>query len=214
MADIIEGTHPTRMELLEIKKKIKLAEKGHRLLKEKRDALITEFFEAVKRAKGIRAEVTEAMDSAYLSLARAEAMMTSRSVESIAAGMPESVEVEVDINNIMGVRVPKFNIRRLRKEEFNYGLVNTPPSFDQTVSDWDSVVSKMLVLVEVEETLKRLAEEIKKTKRRVNALEYIMLPRLNATKKYIGMRLEEVERENFFRLKTIKKKKQNNTDLN
>jgi len=206
MADIIEGIHPTRMELLEIKKKAKLAQKGHRLLKEKRDALIVEFFEIVKKAKGAKEKLQELMDEGYTDLIKANAILGTNEVRSVAMGRPQSVEVEANMTNIMGVQVPKLTISRQVEQEAVISPMSSP-MVDKSTKDWVAITEQILILVEVEEALRRLSEEIKSTKRRVNALEYILLPKLEATQKYIRMRLEEMERENFFRLKTIKKKK-------
>lgn len=205
MAERLEGVSPTRMELLEIKKKTRLAKKGHKMLKEKRDALILEFFEAVKRSKGVRVSLGAQMKDGYSGLVKSKALLGTSQVKSTAMGMPESVDIEVELKNIMGVRVPKIRAKKGAK-----GDASTPLSshmIDKSVKDWGAIIDQIMLLAEVEETIRRLAEEIKKTKRRVNALEYNMIPRLDATKKYIQMRLDEIERENFSRLKMVKAKK-------
>lgn len=206
MADIIEGVHPTRMELLEIKKRAKLAKKGHHMLKEKRDALVMEFFEVVKKAKGTREKLGQLMEEGYSDIIRAQALIGTSQVKSAALGRPESIAVDISLNNIMGVKVPKIAVEKSETEKIEV----TPLTSEFVVSaieKWEEIVEQIMILAEIEETVRRLAEEIKKTKRRVNALEYILLPQLSATQRYIRMRLEEMERENFFRLKTVKKKK-------
>ncbi len=210
MADIIEGIHPTRMELLEINKKIELAEKGYNLLKEKRDTLMTEFLAVLEKAKGLREEVVEAMNKAYANLISAEAIMGSPAVESIASAIPESKRIEISLKNVMGVRTPKIDLitdenAELKKE---YRIPLTSSKLDDSVKSFNIVLERLINLVEIEETIIRLGKEIKKIKRRVNALEHLMIPRLRATQIYIKMRLEEMERENFFRLKTVKRKKE------
>ena len=207
--EIIEGVHPTRMDLLETKKKTKLAQKGHRLLKEKRDALIVEFFEAVKKTKGAREKLEVLMEEGYADLIRAKAVLGSSEVMSVAMGRPESVEIQTQMTNIMGVKVPKLTVTRPEERETLTSPM-TSSMIDKSTKDWDAILEQILILMEVEETVRKLSSEIKKTKRRVNALEYILLPRLDATQKYIRMRLEEMERENFFRLKSIKRKKLKN----
>ncbi len=210
MAEVIEGIHPTRMELLEINKKIELAVKGHKLLKEKRDTLMTEFLEVLEEAKGLKGELTAAMDVVYSDLILAEAVMGSANVESIAAAIPESKRIELSLKNVMGVRIPQVDlvVDEAVASRKDYMVPFTSTKVDDSVEGFNLVIGKLIKLVEVEETIIRLGEEIKKTKRRVNALEHMMIPQLKATQRYIKMRLEEMERENFFRLKTVKRKKE------
>ncbi len=110
MAEIIEGVHPTRMELLEISDRIELAEKGHRLLKEKRDSLMTEFFNVIKNAKGIRNEVIADMGVGYSDLIKAEALMGSSNVDGIAKSVPSMKSIDVHMRNIMGVQIPQLKL--------------------------------------------------------------------------------------------------------
>jgi len=197
------------MELLEINKKIELAVKGHKLLKEKRDTLMTKFLAVIEEAKGLRGEVIDLMSNAYNDLIAAEAVMGSQSVEAIANAIPESKKLELSLKNVMGVRIPEIHLLANQQEEGNgeYKTPLTSAKIDDSVESFNKALQKLIKLVEVEETIIRLGEEIKKTKRRVNSLEHIMIPRLKATQVYIGMRLEEMERENFFRLKAVKRKK-------
>ncbi|MFH0860128.1 MAG: V-type ATP synthase subunit D [Candidatus Altiarchaeota archaeon] len=206
MSQIIEGVHPTRMELLGIKKRIKLAEKGHRLLKEKRDAIILRFFEIVSSARDARSGLVKTMGDAYPNLVRAEALSGLSNVGEAAAASPEMPPIRITMENIMGVQIPKVNFEE-RERLRSYDQVMTSPKLDEAYDDFNQSLRQITSLVEKEETVRRLSSEIRKTKRRVNALEYILLPRLGNTKKYIEMRLQEMERENFFRLKTVKKKK-------
>ena len=208
MADVIEGVHPTRMELLEINKRIVLAEKGHKLLKEKRDALMTEFLQRVEQAGGLREALAETMNQAYEDLIHAEARMSPKGVQSIASATPEVEGVDITFGNIFGVRVPKTEFRRREKAGNRYGLVFTSSKLDEAVVDFERALEQILDLVEKEETIRLLGAEIKKTTRRVNALEYVMIPRLYNTQRYIKMRLEEIERESFVRLKMVKAKKE------
>ncbi|VVB51259.1 V-type ATP synthase subunit D [uncultured archaeon] len=209
MADIVEGVHPTRMELLSMKKRIKIAEKGHKLLKEKRDALVLEFFESAEAARGIRGEVSDTLEKGLRDLAAAEALSGIATVEDAADAAPPMPKPIISYGNIMGVRVPKIDVEFGRNPNRpSYSLAVTESHIDAAHKEFNEALRKSVVLAEREETLRRLSAEIKKTKRRVNALEYIVLPRLKATQKYIRMRLEEMERENFFRLKMVKKTKQ------
>jgi len=212
MAEIIEGIHPTRMELLEIKDRTVLAEKGHKLLKEKRDSLMTEFFEQVKKAKGSREELFGVMGRGYSSLIQAEALMGSAQMESIASATPDMWVESISHRSIMGVKTPQIELtRKSGSEEVSlergYSITFTSSKLQESTTYFDKVVEHIGKVVEAEETIRRLGEEIKKTRRRVNALEYLLIPKLKNTKRYIEMRLEEMEREAFFRLKMVKKKK-------
>lgn len=206
MAEILENISPTRTELLELNKKIKLAEKGYKLLKEKRDALVMEFFKILENARGSRSKLAGILEKSYNDLVKTEAMMSIDSVESIASATPQKMEVNLSIGNIMGVKIPRITTVNIEVPR-GYTPISTSSKLDETIEDFDSSLKQIIRLIEIEETIRRIGNEIKKTKRRVNALEYIMIPRLKNTQGYIRMRLEEIERENFFRLKSVKKKK-------
>ncbi len=198
------------MELLDINKKVVLAVKGHKLLKEKRDTLMTEFLGVIEEAKGLRSEVIESMDEAYSNLIAAEALMSSSDVQSIANSIPESKKVDISLRNVMGVRIPKMSLESTQEDaaSWEYRTPLSTAKIDDSVESFNSVLVKLVKLVEVEETILRLGDEIKKTKRRVNSLEHRMIPRLEATQFYINMRLEEMERETFSSLKAVKRKKE------
>lgn len=207
MAEIIQGVHPTRSELLEIRSRIKLSKRGHKLLEEKRDAMIMEFFERIKKLKDLKVQLVTEMGVGYRGLIKAESVL-GPSVDSLAMSTPVSLEVNMEMGNVMGVKIPKFVTRRTVRDSESEGFSSLRSvTLDTSIKDWDVVTERLFILIEAEEALKRLSEEIKSTKRRVNSLEYFMIPRLDATQKYIRARLEEQERENFFRLKTIKKKR-------
>lgn len=206
MAEILDNISPTRMEYLELNKKIKLAEKGHRLLKEKRDALVMEFFKIVEKAKGSRSELENILERGYNDLIKAEAIMSIDSVESISFATPQKIEVNLAMGNIMGIKIPRITAVNIEAPRV-YTPISSSSKLDETIEDFDNASRKILNLIEVEESIRRVGNEIKKTKRRVNALEHIMIPKLKNTQSYIRMRLDEMERENFFRLKSVKKKK-------
>ncbi|MEA3254887.1 MAG: V-type ATP synthase subunit D [Candidatus Altiarchaeota archaeon] len=210
MADIIEGVHPTRMELLEINKKIVLAKKGHKLLKEKRDSLITEFFKIIEQVRGCRDELTTTLTKAYEDLIKAEALMSPDRVEGIASSSRGVGDIHITYGNIVGVKIPKVKLLdgEISKSKGGYDLSFTSSKLDEACDNFDEALKQVIGLIETEESIRRLGEEITKTKRRVNALEYLMIPRLGNTQKYIEMRLEEMERESFFRLKMVKRKRE------
>lgn len=206
MAEKIEGVNPTRMELLKLKSKVKLAVKGHRLLKEKRDALIMEFFSILEEARGIRKNAEEELAIAFKSLVLAEATLGTIKVLEAAMAVKAVNSLDTESRNIMGVKVPVLRLGETKRGllERGYGLVDTSSQLDDAARKFEEVLKIVAQLAEVEKSIRLLAEEIESTKRRVNALENIVIPRLSGTVKYIKMRLDEMERENFFKLKRIK----------
>ena len=203
MAERIEGAKPTRMELLSIKKRMMLAKKGDEILTKKRDALVSEFFDIIKERSKARKEAFEALAKARKSLIKAEMVMGKDAVRSVASGVPEIDEIEISVENIMGVRIPRFSYEKMGANP-TYGLAGTSAFLDSARMDFMEALEKLLKLAEVESSIERMAREIESTKRRVNALEYVFIPRLEATARYIEMQLEEREREDFVRRKRIK----------
>jgi len=206
MADILQNVKPTRMELLKLRKRVKLADKGHRLLKEKRDALISEFMIVIKEYKDARKKVEENLKVAFYNLLMAEVLLGSRDLEQISEITIRDINLDFVTKNIMGVSVPIMKVNNLirRVHERGYGFLSTNAKLDDAAQDFEESIVLIVKLAEIEESVRRIAEEVEKTKRRVNALEYIVIPRLKATIKHIEMRMEEIERESFLRLKKIK----------
>ena len=205
--EMIEGVNPTRMELLKLKDREKLAVKGHGLLKEKRNALIMEFFNILDRVKGSREIVEKNLAEAFQDLTAAQIAMGDLSVRKASMSVKESVKVDIDSRSVMGVVVPLIDseISQRTIVERGYGFLDTSARIDEAAKRFENATKLILELAETEKTIMLLANEIESTKRRVNALEHIIIPRLQNTVKYIEMRLEEMERENFVRLKMIKK---------
>jgi V/A-type H+/Na+-transporting ATPase subunit D len=205
--EMIEGINPTRMELLKLKDREKLAVKGHSLLKEKRNALIMEFFNILERVKGSREDVEKTLQEAYKDLTAAQIVMGDLAVKKSAMSVKESVEVDIDSRSVMGVVVPVIDsdIHQRTMVERGYGFLDTSVKLDEAARKFEESIKLIIELGEIEKTIILLAGEIESTKRRVNALEHIIIPKLENTVKYIEMRLEEMERENFVRLKMIKK---------
>ena len=202
---ILEGVNPTRMELLEIRKKLTLAEKGHKLLEEKRDALVEKFFEVIEVRNTFLEEIDEDFKDAFLSLIQAQMILGEKKVNDVSYLTKDIGDIYFESDNIMGVKIPKIN-----KEEIKpptkplYGFFETCAKLDDAYKKFSELSVKLLELAEIESGIKSLSIEIEKTKRRVNVLENTLIPKLFATIKYIEMQLDEREREDFFRRKRIK----------
>jgi len=200
-----QDVKPTRSELLKIKKQIKLAKSGHSLLKKKRDGLILEFFEIMKKAKTLRQEIAAEYAIALKKIGIARVMEGDIEVVSTAMAIPAMTNVQLETRNIMGVKVPKVRAGSIQKifNDRGYGSYASA-SIDEATAAYEKVVEKVLLAAEVETSMRKLLNEIEKTKRRVNALEFVVMPNLNKIRAFIQLRLEEMERENTFRLKRIK----------
>ena len=199
---------PTRMELIKLRRRIKMATRGHALLKMKRDGLIMEFRDILEEAKEVIGGMVEKYENAREKLAIAMAADGVIAVKSIALSCHAEPSFTIKKKNIMGVVVPVIKREKVRKRvsERDYGVIGTTARIDEAVAAYEELVDAILEVAELETTLKRLIEEIEKTKRRVNALEYRVIPDMEATAKYISFRLEEMDRENIVRLKKIKAK--------
>ena len=204
--DIIDGINPTRMELLSLKNRTKLAVKGHGLLKEKRDALIKEFFDILDRVKGVREAAEKSLKEANEALLEAQIAMGDLAVRKASLSVKESIDVDIKSRSVMGVSVPVTKVKMEERSiiDRGYSFADTTIQLDEAAKKFEESVKFLIELGEVEKTIFLLAEEIEATKRRVNALEHIMIPRFENTEKYIDMRLQEMERENFVRLKMIR----------
>lgn len=185
-----------------------MAKRGHSLLKMKRDGLIMEFRSILDEAREIIGKMVEKYKKAREKIAFAMALDGVIAVKSAALANPVEPEFVLLKKNIMGVVVPVIKRRKIRRTilEREYGVIGTTTRIDEAVSAYEELVDAILEVAEVETTLRRLIEEIEKTKRRVNALEYRVIPRMEETEKYISFRLEEMDRENIVRLKKIKAK--------
>jgi V/A-type H+-transporting ATPase subunit D len=197
---------PTRSELIQLKNRIKLSERGHKLLKMKRDGLILEFFKILNEARNVRTELDAAYERSKEKINLASAVNGVVEVRSTAFTAKESPEISLSGKNIMGVVVPKISSTGVRKQmyERGYGIIGTNSYIDEAADSYEDLVEKIITAAELETTMKRLLDEIEKTKRRVNALEFKVIPELTAAMKFIRFALEEMERENTFRLKRVK----------
>ncbi|MEA2052553.1 MAG: V-type ATP synthase subunit D [Euryarchaeota archaeon] len=207
MPEIIEGVSPTRMELLRLRRREQLAVKGHDLLREKRDALIAEFLDVVGEVRNARMVAEEDLKEAFKYLIIAQAGLGVEEVRQLSLMSAREIPMDFSMRSIMGVNVPIIELPEdLSREvtERGYCLMDSSSAVDSCAKRFEEALAKLIKLAELEEAVRNLAGEVEKTKRRVNALEYVMIPRLKTTRKYIQMRLEEMERENFTRLKKIK----------
>ena len=194
---------PTRMELLLARKKLKLATKGHKLLKQKRDVLVLEFFKVLREIKKLRKEISSNLIKAQGSLYNAQAIEGELNIERAALGLSSGASIDLSSRSIMGVEVPL--VKDIKVEHQWHGYFGQTVELDNAVKQYRDIFPELIRLMEKQLMLKHLAEEIKKTKRRVNSLEYLTIPRLESVRKLITFKLEELERENFSRLKKIKK---------
>lgn len=201
---ILEGVHPTRMELLALKRRMTLAERGYDLLKEKRDALVMYFFDVLEDVGRLRREVSKVLKEAFDALVLAKMVMGPLKIEEAAMNAESLYDVDVSLQNIMGVKVPLLNVKEREAKMPPYGFTDTSAALDEAAKKFKEALKLIIQLAEVETAVKKLAKEIDKTKRRVNALKYIIIPRLENTIRYISLHLEEREREDFFRLKRVK----------
>lgn len=199
--------NPTRMELTRLKGRLKTAQRGHKLLKDKRDELMKQFMDVVRENRALRRRVEEGLMRAHGSFTVASALMSPEMLEQSLLYPKQSVELDITFQNIMSVDVPQYHFRTSSQdpgEIYPYGFAQTSGELDDAVDAMSQVFQDMLKLAEVEKTSQLLAEEIEKTRRRVNALEYVKIPEMQANIKYITMKLDENERANTIRLMKVK----------
>ena len=199
--------NPTRMELSRLKNRLRTASRGHKLLKDKRDELMKRFLEIVRRNRDLRNSVEAALGRAHTSFTVASAIMSPEMLEQALVYPRQSVSLEMSFNNVMSVNVPVYKLVSNNDdpgEIYTYGFAMTSGELDDALSELDGTFEEMLELAQVEKTLQLLALEIEKTRRRVNALEHVIIPQLEETIRYITMKLEENERGNLTRLMKVK----------
>ncbi|WFN33873.1 V-type ATP synthase subunit D [Methanogenium sp. S4BF] len=204
----LKDVKPTRSELINLKKKVKLSERGYNILKMKRDGLILEFFKVLEEAKGSRDAVGEKYDHARQMIALANTVEGAIGVKAAAMSVREKPQLTLKQKNIMGVVVPEIEATKVKKNlaERGYGVLGTSAVIDETASAFEELVDEIIRAAEIETTMKRLLNEIESTKRRVNALEFKVIPELKEASAFIKMRLDEMERDELVRLKKIKAK--------
>ncbi|MDR1193865.1 MAG: V-type ATP synthase subunit D [Peptococcaceae bacterium] len=201
------NVNPTRMEQTKLKRRLVTARRGHKLLKDKRDELMRQFLEIVRHNLALRKKVEAALGKAHRSFTIASAVMSPEILEEALMYPKQSVTLALSTKNIMSVNVPvyKFQMKSDDPAEiFPYGFATTSGELDDAVRALSQTLNDLLELAQSEKTAQMLAQEIEKTRRRVNALEYVMIPQLEETIKYIRMKLEENERGNTSRLMKVK----------
>ena len=198
---------PTRLVLNELKGRLKTARRGHKLLKDKRDELMRQFMDVVKLNKQLRTRVEEGLTGAFASLQVASSIMSPEMLEQALLYPRQSVELGMDFKNIMSVNVPVYSFHTKNNdpsEVYPYGFAQTSGELDDALEKMAKVFEDMLELAQVEKTMQLLAQDIEKTRRRVNALEYVMIPETEQNIRYITMKLDENERGNTTRLMKVK----------
>ena len=199
--------NPTRMELTRLKGRLKTAQRGHKLLKDKRDELMKQFMDVVRENRALRRRVEESLMRVHGSFTVAAALMSPEMLEQSLMYPKQSVELDMTFENVMSVDVPKYHFRTRNDDPsqiYPYGFAQTSGELDDALTELAGVFQDMLKLAQIEKTSQLLAEEIEKTRRRVNALEYVKIPEMQANIKYIAMKLDENERANTIRLMKVK----------
>ncbi len=201
------NVNPTRMELTKLKKRFKTAVRGHKLLKDKRDEMVRRFIIMVRENKNLREQVEQELNGAMQELVLARAVMSSEALEEAVMVPTREVTIEVTTKNIMSVDCPVITMQDVVREgvsAYPYGFATTSAELDGAIVTLGEVLTNMLRLAEVEKSCQLLADEIEKTRRRVNALEYVTIPDLTETIRYITMKLDENERGSRTRLMKVK----------
>jgi len=186
--------NPTRVNLLSLKGKLKTAQKGHKLLKDKRDGLIQRFMAIIKETEQLRSRVDDKLGNAFHSYVRSSSMVNKKMLDTAFLVPGSAVSLNVSTDKVMAVSVPQFEIDK-SGTSFSYGFLETQGDMDNAVRELDDVFTDLVKLAELEKTIERLADEIEKTRRRTNALEHVMIPNLQETIGYINLRLEEQQRD-------------------
>jgi len=203
----VQDVTPTRSVLLDVKRRIKLSQSGHKIMKMKRDGLIIEFFEIMEKAKKMRGSVVSDYDSAMDKIAIARAVDGAIAVKSAAYALKGDPQVELGSKSIMGMMVPKVEAKLIKTPitERGYGVISTSAYIEEAAQAFEKLLETIVRAAEIETTMKKLLDEIEKTKRRVNALEFKVIPELEEVRSFIIFRLEEMERETLISLKHLKK---------
>ncbi|VOG14039.1 ATP synthase, subunit D [Streptococcus pneumoniae] len=196
---------PTRMEFNNLKERLKTAERGHKLLKDKRDELMRRFISLIRENNQLRKEVESYLIDNLKAFAVAKSLKNSLMVEELFSIPSKEIELFVEKENIMSVTVPRMHMNiTSQNENSEYSYLSSNSEMDDVFATMNSLIDKLLRLAEVEKTCQLMADEIEKTRRRVNGLEYSIIPNLSETIHYIELKLEEAERANLVRIMKVK----------
>ncbi len=206
MSEIIQGARPTRMELIALRKRRKIAERGGDLLREKLDALMIEFFQFAREITALRAKTQDLLNQTYTRFIEAQMLMGFGRMEETAISVQDRFEIDASTRNVIGVSIPHAQVKVIPLEGYPYSMIGTSAKLDEAVALMVEAVKNVVELSAAEAAIRRLAEAIAATKRRVNSLEYVVIPRIQNTIRFIEMSLQERAREDFFRLKRIKQR--------
>ncbi len=201
------NVNPTRMELTRLKRRLITARRGHKLLKDKRDELMKQFLAIVRQNKELRLKVEKALSTSAASFTVASAAMSPALLEQSLLYPKQSVSLEMSLKNIMSVNVPVYDFKMATDNAadiYPYGFATTPGELDDALNHIAQILPDLLQLAAIEKSVQLLSIEIEKTRRRVNALEYVMIPQFEETIRYITMKLDENERGNLSRLMKVK----------
>ena len=201
------NVNPTRQELTRLKTRLRTSIRGHKLLKDKRDELMKQFLDTVREVRALRTEVERELMTVHSAFTVASALMSSEALEQALLYPKQSVELTCTTRNIMSVNVPVYDFQTKTKSDadiYPYGFAATSGELDDAVEALGLVFRKMLKLAQIEKSAQLMAEEIEKTRRRVNALEYVMIPNTQEAIRYITMKLDENDRATTTRLMKVK----------
>jgi V/A-type H+-transporting ATPase subunit D len=193
----------TRMELLNLKKRVKLAVRGHKLLKDKRDELMKQFLSLIHKNRELREEIEKEIAVVYKTFMAARSLMPPEVLEEALMLPKTRLVVDISTRVIMSVQVPQVKMTKEGDGILSYGLYEVPSELDQSLESLEMLMPKLMQLAEMEKSLELLAAEIEKTRRRVNALEYVLIPELESTARFIEMKLDEMERSSLATLMSI-----------
>ncbi|MDP2593526.1 MAG: V-type ATP synthase subunit D [bacterium] len=191
---MILKVNPTRISLLNLKKELRLALRGHKLLKDKRDGLMKHFMKVIRETAALRQKVEKALSPCFYEYAKAKALMGEKAMDSVFLLPGATMSLEVKIHNLMSVAIPKFDFKKTGSF-LSYGRLDTNSNLDKAISLLDGLISDLITLAEMEKTVESLAFEIERTRRRASALENTRIPNLKDTIRFITSRLEEQARD-------------------
>ena len=203
----IMNVNPTRMQLTKLKKQLTTAVRGHKMLKDKRDELMRQFLELVKETRTLRDKVEKELNECNAHFVNASAVMSKQALDASLMSPKQQVNIEISSHNVMSVEIPDFKSDTRTNDSgdiFPYGFAFTSFELDDAVMSLDSLLPDMIKLAQYEKSCELMSAEIEKTRRRVNSLEHVMIPRYRDTIKYISMKLEENDRSSRTRLMKVK----------